>query len=109
MSRKFKGQKEGFTKVDKVLHGIFKNLENPQKLQEAHIFDLWEKMVDPEIKRKAQPDRLYGKKLYIKTPEPLWAHELTLNYRQKILELLQKETGKENLTDIAFYAGHKMR
>jgi len=106
MSRKSKENRIGFTKVDKVLRGIIKNLENPQKLQEAHLFELWHSLIDPEVKKRAVPERLYGKTLYVRVSEPIWAHELTLNYRSRILDLLQKEVGKEHLTDIRFHAGH---
>lgn len=105
MSRKSKDNRIGFTKVDKVLRGIIKNLENPQKLQEAHLFELWHSLADPEVKKHAIPERLYGKTLYVRASEPIWAHELALNHRSKILDLLQKQVGEENLIDIRFHAG----
>ncbi|MBI4971136.1 MAG: DUF721 domain-containing protein [Candidatus Omnitrophica bacterium] len=106
MSRKLKDKKVGFTKVEKVVRGIIKTLESPQKLQEAYLFELWNNLVDPEVKKRASPERLYGKTLYVKVKEPMWAHEMTLNHRTRILEILQREVGKENLNDIRFHAGN---
>ena len=109
MSRKFKGQNPGFTKVEKVIRGLIKNLESPQKLQEAYLFELWDRLVDADVKKRAVPERLYGKVLYVVVGDPMWAHELALNQRTKILDLFQREIGKENLTDIRFHAGNKFK
>ena len=59
-------------------------------------------LADPAVKKKAAPHRLYGKRLYVRVNDSMWAHELTLTYRSKILALLQDRVGKENLEDVHF-------
>jgi len=105
MRRKFKKQRVGFIPVDKVVKGIIKTLENPQKLQQAHLFDLWETLVDEEVKKHATPKKLFGKKLYVSVDDPARAHQFIMQHRMKILSLLQQKVGKENLKDITFQAG----
>lgn len=105
MIRKSRDKNSGFTQVSQVVRSIIKNLEKPQKLQEAHLFELWKNLVDPEVGRRATPKRLCGRKLYIHVSQPHWAHELTLNYKNKILVMLQEKVGKENLEDIQFLVG----
>ena len=102
MRRKLRSEFRDITPVKKVSKGILNQLKNPQKIQEAYLFELWETLADPEVKRKAVPHRLYGKRLYVRVNDSMWAHELTLTYRSKILALLQDRVGKENLEDVHF-------
>ncbi|MBI4398150.1 MAG: DUF721 domain-containing protein [Candidatus Omnitrophica bacterium] len=108
MSRKSKDAPRGFAKAGQVLRGIFKELENPRRLREAHLFGLWEQIASAEIKKRARPERLAGTTLYVAVSEPVWAFELALKYRRMLLAAFQREVGKENLTDIVFHAGRKI-
>ncbi len=105
MRRKSKGKNIGFTPVNQVVKGVLKSLENPQKQQEAYLFDLWNKLVDEKVRKHASPKKLFGKKLYVRVDDPVWAHELILRYKNEILTAFQKEVGKENIVDIQFQVG----
>lgn len=107
MSRKSGKFSSDFSPVKKIIHGVIKSLENPGKLREAALFQLWKERVPLEIQKRAMPERLYGKKLYVGVGEAVWVHELNLKYRKEILEMFRREVGEENLEDIYFHIGRR--
>ncbi len=71
------------------------------KVNEAKVIGLWDKVVGKMIARETTHLNIKNKILYVKLNSPALKQELGFA-REKLVKMLNKEAGSEVISDIAF-------
>lgn len=71
------------------------------KVNEAKVIGLWDKVVGKMIARETTHLNIKNKILYVKLNSPALRQELGFA-REKLVKMLNKEAGSEVISDIAF-------
>ena len=73
-------------------------------LKDRRLIDAWNLAVGPQIRAKAQPDRLREDVLYVRVSTSVWMHELQF-MKQDIIEKLNEILGTAAVSQIRFFIG----
>jgi len=74
------------------------------KLRQYRAWQVWEKVVGPQIARHARPLRIRDRVLEVRVDQPVWMQQLRLMAPQ-ILQRLNQALGEELLSDIYWRRG----
>lgn len=88
--------------IGDLLPALMARLKLEQRRSDAEIVHIWNRVVDPEVARNAQPVALKEGTLRVSVVNSVWLAEL-VRFRQKdILKRLQASLGSERLKRLSF-------
>jgi predicted nucleic acid-binding Zn ribbon protein len=87
--------------VEKVLSEAGLN----KLVQARRVFQLWNKVVGPSIKRHAQPRSLRHGTLIVNVDSSVWLAQLDRYFKKRLKEKLNREVGKPLVKKIVFVSG----
>ena len=91
-------------KLDKVLRKALGKMGLTAKLEGYRIWPLWNEIVGEEIAKRAQPERLRNRILFIRVSNSVWMQELQ-TMKPLLLERIHKRVKKAPIDDIRFRLG----
>jgi len=94
-------KKDNTYNLQELIGKLIKAYRWDGKIDEMRIIDSWKSVVGPMIERHTTSINLKGKTLYVKMDSSALRNELIMA-RSKVVKSLNKEVGREVLTDIVF-------
>jgi hypothetical protein len=91
-------------RIDKILQKTFRTLDLEAKLDGYRIWPLWHEMVGEQIARRAQPERIRNRVLFIRVASSTWMQQLQ-TMKPVLLEKIHKITRQSSIEDIRFSLG----
>ncbi len=92
------------TPIGDVLKAIFQRLENEQDISREGMEDCWKRLAGETAFRHSKPTDLRRKVLTVRVDSSGWLQELSLQKR-RLLKGLQRELGKDRISEIHFKIG----
>jgi len=91
-------------KLDKVLRKTLGKLDLTVKLEGYRVWPLWDDIVGGQIAKRAQPDKLRNRILFVRVSNSVWMQELQ-TMKPMLLERIRKAVKKAPIDDIRFRLG----
>jgi len=100
MAQQDENKTEGLISLGEILKSVLGKTKGPRpSAKNSKIWELWPKVVGPQIAKHAQPQSIYGGRLYVGTSDSAWVTELSFR-REKIRQRLNQELGVERIKEI---------
>ncbi len=96
--------KSGFNDLGSVLEGLLGELHLDVRVRQHQVWGMWDELVGEGIARKAQPDRVRGKTLFVNVANSAWMQELQF-MRRMIIDRINRALGAELIDSIQFRIG----
>lgn len=87
--------------LKEAINEMLKAYQLEGKLKEVNILASWGRIMGPMIAKHTQNIYIKNQKLFIQVDSPALKSELSLS-KHKIIEVLNKEAGKELVTEVVF-------
>ncbi len=100
-----KAQQTSEKSLNDVIPALLDRLKLDQRLSDAEIVKVWNKILDPNISTHAQPVNLKNGTLFVQVDNSTWLSEIVHFRRQEILTRLQQCFGKNKIVKIAYRIG----
>ena len=91
-------------RLDKVLRKTLGKMDLTVKLEGYRIWSLWNDIVGEQIAKRAQPERLRNRILFVRVSNSVWMQELQ-TMKPMLLERIHKAVKKAGIDDIRFKLG----
>jgi hypothetical protein len=91
-------------RLDKVLQRALGKMDLTAKLEGYRIWPLWNEIVGDEIAKRAQPERLSNRILFVKVSNSVWMQELQ-TMKPMLLEKIHRKVKKARIDNIRFKLG----
>lgn len=92
-------KKEEIKHVGDAIQELLKSYRIKTKFDEANLVTSWERLVGKPIARRTKKVFLRNKVLFVELDSPSMKHDLSI-HKAQILDVFQKEFGKETLGEI---------
>jgi predicted nucleic acid-binding Zn ribbon protein len=94
-----KKPKEGLQTVGEAIRSLLNSYRLESKFDEATLISSWERLVGAPIAKRTQKIFIRDRILFVEFKSPSMKNDFLL-HKSKILELFQKEFGREVVRDI---------
>ena len=91
-------------RLDKVLRKTLGKMDLTVKLEGYRVWPLWNDLVGEQIAKRAQPERLRNRILFVRVSNSVWMQELQ-TMKPMLLERIHKALKKAGIDDIRFRLG----
>jgi len=91
-------------RLDKVLRKTLGKMDLTVKLEGYRVWPLWNDIVGEQIAKRAQPERLRNRILFVRVSNSVWMQELQ-TMKPMLLERIHKAVKKAAIDDIRFKLG----
>ena len=85
--------------IGNAIQELLKSYQIKNKFDEANLVTSWERLVGKPVARRTKKVFLRNKVLFVELDSPAMKHDLNI-HKAQILEVFQKEFGKETLGEI---------
>ncbi|PZR28713.1 MAG: DUF721 domain-containing protein [Azospira oryzae] len=85
--------------IGNAIQELLKSYQIKNKFDEANLVTSWERLVGKPVARRTKKVFLRNKVLFVELDSPTMKHDLNI-HKAQILEVFQKEFGKETLGEI---------
>ena len=92
------------SRAGSILQQLFNSQGMDQKLREYRAWEVWEKVVGPQIAGHARPLRLREGVLEVRVDQPIWMQQLRL-MAPEILQKLNRALGEELIRELYWRRG----
>ena len=87
--------------MKEAVDSMLKAFRLEDKMQQVKLIDSWEKIMGPTVANRTTDIKFYGKKLFVTLNSASLRQEL-FQEREKIVKLLNTDSGSEVVTEIVF-------
>jgi hypothetical protein len=91
-------------RIDKVLQKALRKMELDTKLEGYRVWRVWPDIVGDQIAKRAQPERLKNRILFVRVSSSTWIQQLQ-TMKPMLLERIQRSIPAEAIKDIRFSLG----
>lgn len=91
-------------KIDKVLRNTLRRMDLDTRLEGYRIWSLWNDIVGDQIARRAQPERLTNRILFVRVSTSTWMQQLQ-TMKPMLLDRIHKTIKGAAIKDIRFSLG----
>ena len=99
-----KRKDEGLVPLKEVMASLLKDTSLPFNPEDAHLWQVWDKVVGDAIAKNARPSWIKDRRLRVEVTNPIWLQELEF-VKEDIRERLNKRLGREAVERIEFRLG----
>jgi len=92
------------TPLKEVLASLFKDRDLPFRLEDAHIWKIWDEVVGPAVSHHAQPAWIKAGRLRVHVSDSIWLQELSFQ-GEVIREKLNQKLDRIAVNRIEFRMG----
>lgn len=92
-------KKQEFQHIGSAIQELLKSYQIKNKFDEANLVISWERMVGKPVAKRTKRIFMKNRVLFVELDSPAMKHDLNL-HKGQILEVFQKEFGKEMLGEI---------
>ena len=82
--------------IGSIIDSVVDKLDLKKKLKVSDVFNHWEDIVGVEIAKKAKPNTLVRKTLYVSVTTSTWANELSLMSEKLVEKICEESTSIAN-------------
>lgn len=95
-------RRSGPEQLGDILRDFLETSGLAHKLKHLEIYGAWEEAVGPEIAAQTRIAGFVRHKLYVEVTSAARRHELTMFYKQRILEALRQQLPNVRIQDVVF-------
>jgi predicted nucleic acid-binding Zn ribbon protein len=88
-----------------VMPRVLSKLRMEQRQGETEIIKVWNRLMDPNVARHAQPTGLHNGTLFVTIDSSVWLDEIVRYRRKEILDRLQHSFGRDKVKRISYRVG----
>lgn len=96
--------KDSFTSLREIISSLLADGTLPFNPDDARIWEVWDRVVGPEISNNARPSWIRDRRLKVRVSDPIWLQELKF-LEEDIRRRLNETLGREAVDKIEFRVG----